>query len=658
VEFIRRDYGNVELLYNESLFPGSVNALGRAMITGDSDPVAALTEVAAAWSSIDGSAIRFATPVVTSEDQLASDGRSTVVLKDTPQNRSMVGTALAVTFSRVSVLSGEVVDSDIVLNPLTNELFGAPFATTGNANAIDFSAVVMHETGHLLGGNHSPLLGATMYYQGGTFDARKLSEDEKALARALASAAGTGAYGELSGTVLLPDGQTARGISVTATDRTSGVTLCALTDPTGKFLLQGVPVGNYVLFAEPLDGPTPLSALNLVAAGTDVNVEAMIVGGGDTPTVFPVAAGVSTVADFAMLASTAAVDIRFFARGRIGGSTDATSSGAAIQASRGETLDLIVGGPGVVNQLSNAKIELIGAGARVVPGSIRVDQARNTTQPTVRFTVEVTGAPTKSLVSVIYRTPTAMSTVPGALVAAPAGQSLTLNPNGIVNAASIRSGPVAPASWVSMYADNLASQFQVSGSSLATILDGTTVQVTDGAGQRNSALLQFVTNGQINFLMPSAAVAGTGRVTVTTSKGTGFADFAIENVAPGIFAANADGRGPAASTYLTVLPSGVAADFTFFANRTPRVNAPIDISGGDTYLIFYGTGLRLHASPVTASVGGVSVPVLAATAQGQFQGLDQINIGPLPKSLAGRGEVSVEFNVDGKATNPVTVNVK
>jgi hypothetical protein len=50
--------------------------------------------------------------------------------------------------------------------------------------------------------------------------------------------------------------------------------------------------------------------------------------------------------------------------------------------------------------------------------------------------------------------------------------------------------------------------------------------------------------------------------------------------------------------------------------------------------------------------------VLAAVAQGQFQGLDQINIGPLPKSLVGAGEVPVLFNFDGKLTNFVTVNIK
>lgn len=657
LDLTRNDYPNVTLQYNEYLFPGSQNALGRTMMTGDSDPIAALSEILASWSTVDGSAIRFAPPILTKEDQSPFDGLSTIVLKDTPTNRSIVGTALAVTITRYTQATGEVVDTDILFNPLSNELFGAPFATTGNANTIDFNAVLTHELGHLLGGSHSPLLGATMFYSGGTLDARQLTEDDKSLARSVSPLAGTGAYGELRGKALLPDGLPARGIFIVATDRASGVTVSSLTNSTGDFLVQGVPAGSYVVFAEPIDGPTPASAVGLSATAIDTNVEAMFVGGGDSPTVFTVGAGTAATVDFAMQPATGALDIRYLSRGRIGGTTDATSG--FLSASRGETLDIMIGGTGIVDQLENAKVELVGAGARIVPGSIRVSQARNTTLPTIRFTVEITGAPRRSLVSIVYRTATAMSTIPGALVVAPAGSSLTLHASNILNAASFTDGPVAPASWVSLYADDLATQFKVSGASLATVLDGTTVQVTDGVGMRYPALLQFVTNSQLNFLMPAGAVSGPGRISVTTAKGTGFVDFTIASVAPGIFAANANGTGPAAATFLTVVPGTDAkSGLTFDVSRSPRANTPIDIGTGDTYLIFYGTGLRLRIGAVTATVDGVSVPVLAAVAQGQFQGLDQVNIGPLPPSLAGRGEVSVVFTVEGKTTNPVTVNVR
>lgn len=39
-------------------------------------------------------------------------------------------------------------------------------------------------------------------------------------------------------------------------------------------------------------------------------------------------------------------------------------------------------------------------------------------------------------------------------------------------------------------------------------------------------------------------------------------------------------------------------------------------------------------------------------------GLDQINIGPLPRSLAGRGEVDVVSTADAKVANTVRISVK
>ncbi|MBL8168727.1 MAG: hypothetical protein JNJ50_11265, partial [Acidobacteria bacterium] len=40
-----------------------------------------------------------------------------------------------------------------------------------------------------------------------------------------------------------------------------------------------------------------------------------------------------------------------------------------------------------------------------------------------------------------------------------------------------------------------------------------------------------------------------------------------------------------------------------------------------------------------------------------FVGLDQINV-PLPRSLAGRGEVDVVMTVDGVAANTIRIRIK
>jgi len=51
------------------------------------------------------------------------------------------------------------------------------------------------------------------------------------------------------------------------------------------------------------------------------------------------------------------------------------------------------------------------------------------------------------------------------------------------------------------------------------------------------------------------------------------------------------------------------------------------------------------------------VPVVFAGPQGQFTGLDQINV-QLPASLAGKGEVDVVLTVDGVVANTVRANLQ
>jgi uncharacterized protein (TIGR03437 family) len=89
------------------------------------------------------------------------------------------------------------------------------------------------------------------------------------------------------------------------------------------------------------------------------------------------------------------------------------------------------------------------------------------------------------------------------------------------------------------------------------------------------------------------------------------------------------------------------------------IPAPISLSPAtnQVFLIMYGTGIR-HASSVTATVGGQKVPVVFAGAQGQFVGEDQVNIGPLPSSLAGSGATNIVITADGQTANTVNLTIQ
>jgi len=68
--------------------------------------------------------------------------------------------------------------------------------------------------------------------------------------------------------------------------------------------------------------------------------------------------------------------------------------------------------------------------------------------------------------------------------------------------------------------------------------------------------------------------------------------------------------------------------------------------------------MRSAAGQVAATVGGVAMGVTGPAAQGEYEGLDQVELGPLPQSLAGRGTVSIILNVAGQAANPLSVSIE
>lgn len=238
---------------------------------------------------------------------------------------------------------------------------------------------------------------------------------------------------------------------------------------------------------------------------------------------------------------------------------------------------------------------------------------------------------------------------------------------GVLNAASFLTGrPVAPDSWVSLFGQNLARRLaKAEGAPFPTTLDGVTVKIAGAAGAEQLAPLLFVSPGQINFLMPAGANLGTATLSVNRlDGGAGVTKVQIDPVAPGVFSANADGKGVAAAVALRVGADGAQTTVPVFrcdAAAGGCVAVPIDLGPGtdQVVLLLFGTGLRRFSSlsAVSVRIGGQDAQVLAAAAQGQFLGLDQVNV-LLPRSLIGRGEVDVVLTVDGNTANTIRINVR
>ena len=159
----------------------------------------------------------------------------------------------------------------------------------------------------------------------------------------------------------------------------------------------------------------------------------------------------------------------------------------------------------------------------------------------------------------------------------------------------------------------------------------------------------MVSPGQVNYLIPGTVAIGNATISLSANSNTFTGKVDISNVAPSIFSAASSGSGPAAAQVLTVTASGQVTTTNIFttgayAGGTDYIPTPVSLSPitNQVYLILYGTGFRNHsANPVEVTINGVSVPVTYAGAQSTLPGLDQINVGPLPQTLAGTGKANL-----------------
>lgn len=237
-----------------------------------------------------------------------------------------------------------------------------------------------------------------------------------------------------------------------------------------------------------------------------------------------------------------------------------------------------------------------------------------------------------------------------------------------VSAASFLGQPLASESIVSAFGGNLATKVEIAASlPLPTQLAGTTVKVKDSAGVERLAPLFFVAPGQVNYQIPPGTSAGTATVTIASGDGTISTGSAlIASVAPGIFAANANGLGPAAAVALRVKADGslvyepaVRLDGASFVTVAIDLGPDLGNATDQVFLVLFGTGWRFRSqlAAVTVTMGGVNAEVLYAGDPGEFTGQDQINV-RIPRSLIGRGELDVALTVDGQNANTVKINVK
>ncbi|MDQ1592145.1 MAG: hypothetical protein QOG71_2772 [Pyrinomonadaceae bacterium] len=162
-------------------------------------------------------------------------------------------------------------------------------------------------------------------------------------------------------------------------------------------------------------------------------------------------------------------------------------------------------------------------------------------------------------------------------------------------------------------------------------IEGTSVPVHSFADDR------------INIYVPDFVGTGARSVVVSVDgRMIAAEDVTIANANPGLFTVNGTGAGEA----IALLASGL---------RYTRSPFPARFDNQPSVVAIFGTGFR-RATPVTATVGGLSVTVEYAGASGDFPGLDQINL-RLPANTTGTPSVVLRTADGATSRNDVFIRI-
>lgn len=257
---IRWPKKTIEVAFSTSLItPGS-------NIKPDSDVVGAARRALTRWSSL--ASINFivawsAANSVSPAD--AGDGISLITIADTVENEAFNSDTTA---GRTRVFfdpeTGMIAEADVSINPRPRTDAGTEiqFSTDGTPGTYDLEATLTHEIGHLLGLDHSAVIGSTMQGRqafNGTFGLpalteRTLSEDDRQKVRSLYGPKQR--LGRIEGK--LADNRTPgalvplSGVNVWAENIASGrVVASDVSNDDGSYKLEGLAPGQYRVMVSP-----------------------------------------------------------------------------------------------------------------------------------------------------------------------------------------------------------------------------------------------------------------------------------------------------------------------------------------------------------------------------------------------------------------------
>ncbi|MGH9839654.1 MAG: matrixin family metalloprotease, partial [Blastocatellia bacterium] len=441
------------------------------------------------WENIPTSTVAFSRGPNTSATATANDDVLQIYwLENSTTTSDGLNLAGALAVSRLTTFSsgprsGEIIDAALVFNG--NQF---TWAVDGRASAADLAEVATHEIGHVIGISHTGIGGATMFPRSGLgrTRGRTLEMDDTIAASVIYPAPGfAAATGVIQGRVSDGGGAGIFGAQVVVVDSNGNATSGALSQPDGGYSVQGLPPGNYTVYAEPTDpaGGVYFSKADLTGFYNGIVTDF------STSQDFQVAvaAGQQTGRDITVARGAPALDAYI-----VYDAPNVSFVNAPTIVAQGQ-INVTVGAAGPGLPQSGSPLSISGPGITILRQYFRTT---SNGLPAVLADISVSPTAPPGARNLIISNGSQRTIMTGAIeLATGSGTGSSL---AVVSSANFAAA-VAAESIASVFGTGLATTTQASNSNpLPTSLAGTSILLRDAQGNERLAPLFFVSPAQIN----------------------------------------------------------------------------------------------------------------------------------------------------------------